>query len=331
MLCALSLPISGAEEKTSTTPSKIDYSAYMESLSLQVKKHWAPLASSVNSTNVTVTWTIHQDGTISGLKIKNHASKDEERAALKAVREAAPFEPIPQGAGPFEVEFSFDLSGKPKPLGLTVNQALKKFGPDARKRLLPHFQQMHVSYPPKHVTLVCLKEEDLLFVVAKDDNDKWKQVRSYTLVSRSGVQGPKLKEGDLQVPEGFYKITALDAMTHLAMWVNYPNTTDRANAKLDHRTNIGGNIQIHAGIFSSGCMVLNNDDMAELLLLGHDTGCANIDLVVAPCNLVTKQPAVDFKKQPQWLPGLYKDLKQTLAGLPIEPPASKPQSPSKPK
>jgi hypothetical protein len=64
-------------------------------------------------------------------------------------------------------------------------------------------------------------------------------------------------------------------------------------------------------------VVLDNKDMAELFVLAHDSGCQNIDLIIAPCNLIVKNPEVDFTRQPKWLPKLYNDLKKALAGFPI--------------
>jgi hypothetical protein len=206
---------------------------------------------------------------------------------------------------------------KPMPLGLTVKQAIKKYGPDAKKRLLPCFEQANVPYPPDHLSLVCFKSEGMILVFARDSNNKMKQIRSYSIVSNSGVSGPKLKEGDLQIPEGFYKITGLDAMTHLAMWVNYPNSFDKIHAQTEHRANTGGYIQIHAGVYSTGCIVISNDDMAELFCVAHDVGYHNVDLLVAPCNLLAREPSIDFKKQPDWLPELYKQIKVALRHFPV--------------
>jgi murein L,D-transpeptidase YafK len=206
---------------------------------------------------------------------------------------------------------------KPVPLGLTVQQAIDKYGPEAKKRLLLHFQSSKAAYPPDHLYLICLKSEGVLLVFAKDADSKMKQIASYAIVSNSGVSGPKLKEGDLQIPEGFYKISRLDAMTHLAMWVNYPNRIDRAHAQTDRRTNIGSNIQIHGGVYSTGCIVITNDDMAELLVVANDIGYKNVDLMISPCNLLDRKPQVDFRKQPNWLPGLYKEIKDELIRFPI--------------
>jgi hypothetical protein len=222
---------------------------------------------------------------------------------------------------PFAVETGFDTV-RPKPLGLTVGQALKKFGPEAKKRLLAEFQNAGLVYPPEALSLVCLKSEQLLLLFAKGQDSQFKQIASHPLVSYSGELGPKLKEGDLQIPEGCYKITSMDAITHLCLRVNYPNQQDKANARGDHRTSLGGEIQIHEGVYSTGCVVISHDDMADLFVLAHDIGIGNIDLIIAPCNLMLREPPLDMSKQPKWLAKLYTDLRKKLAAFPMVPTVS---------
>lgn len=308
-----SLAIEGAKNAKSA-PDKMD--SYMKRLSREIRNHWSP-PKSYSSKTVVAKWKIHEDGSISDLKIIKHGlSQDDDQVILDAVTKNAPFESLPLGTHALDIQFDFDFA-KPKPLNLTVAQAIEKYSRDAKKRLLPCFDQANVNYPPKHLDLVCLKQEQLLLAFAVDRNGKMKQIKAYTVVSSSGVSGPKLKEGDLQVPEGFYKITRLDAMTHLAMWVNYPNLADRTHAKVEHRNNPGGNIQIHGGVYSTGCIVITNDDMAELLTVGNDIGCNNVDLIIAPCNLLSRKPKVDFTSQPKWLPDLYKRIAIELRRFPI--------------
>jgi len=296
---------------------EFDSKGYMSRLSVQIRKHWAPPV--VRGTgHTTVEWNLLPNGSVSELKIVKHGrSKGEDAAALTAVRAAVPFEALPVGVKRLSVDFDFDYIGAPKPLGLTVQQALKKYGMAAKERLLPEFQDAGVEYPPTHIDLLYFKDENALKLFVTNKAGKLKLLKSYTPVSASGGQGPKLKEGDLQIPEGCYGITNLDAMTHLAFWVNYPNAVDRSNATHDHRTNLGGNIQVHAGSFSTGCIVLSNEDMQELFLLGYEVGCKNIELVVTPCNLLAKKPDVDFRIQPKWLPKLYADLRNKLATFPL--------------
>ena len=69
----------------------------------------------------------------------------------------------------------------------------------------------------------------------------------YPILAASGVLGPKLREGDKQVPEGIYGAEALNPNSkfHLSIRLNYPNTFDRRMAQSDGRTQLGGDIMIH--------------------------------------------------------------------------------------
>jgi hypothetical protein len=317
-------PVCAAETKSSERSSTVDWSPYMKALQLQVRKHWSPPMTHTTQ-NISAQWLIHEDGTVSGVKITKHGTTaEDDKAALTGIKESSPFAPLPKGTGKVEIRFEFNCNFVPQRLGLTVAKAIERYGPDAKKRILPYFQKAQVDYPPKGTAWVCLKEEKLLLIFARDKSGNWKQVLSYPIVGTSGVSGPKLKEGDLQIPEGFYKIATMDAMKHLALWVNYPNRADQANAKAAHRTNLGGAIQIHGGSYSTGCLPMGNDGIEELFLLAHDSGFQNIDLVMAPCNLLVKKTDVDFGKQPKWLPKLYINLKQALKTYPIAAPAPSP-------
>ena len=62
---------------------------------------------------------------------------------------------------------------------------------------------------PKKITLVVLKEEKTLEVYANDYNGI-KKIKEYPFTAYSGKLGPKLKEGDRQIPEGIYKVEYLN-------------------------------------------------------------------------------------------------------------------------
>jgi murein L,D-transpeptidase YafK len=164
---------------------------------------------------------------------------------------------------------------------------------------------------------VCLKEERLLLVFAPKPDGNWVELMSLPVRGASGTTGPKLKTGDLQVPEGFYRIAALDATIKLLMWVNYPNAFDWSHAQKEHRSRPGYGIQIHGGSYSTGCLAMGNDKIGDLWTLAHDTGINNIELIYSPCNLLVRKPKIDFTKQPAWLPGLYKQLQASLSTLPV--------------
>jgi len=89
--------------------------------------------------------------------------------------------------------------------------------------------------------------------------------RTYPIVAASGQLGPKLAEGDQQVPEGFYTVppTAMnpDSKFHLAFNIGYPNEYDRAQ----HRT--GGAIMVHGDRKSIGCLAMTDEKIDEIYTL----------------------------------------------------------------
>lgn len=76
-------------------------------------------------------------------------------------------------------------------------------------------------------------------------------IKSYPILAASGSIGPKLRESDMQVPEGVYQIESLNpnSQFHLSLRVNYPNEFDREQARIDGRAQLGGDIMIHGSQF----------------------------------------------------------------------------------
>ncbi len=80
-----------------------------------------------------------------------------------------------------------------------------------------------------------------------------------------GSLGPKLKEGDLQSPEGFYAV-GLGQLNprsayHLAFNVGYPNALDSALGRT------GSFIMVHGGEASIGCLAVTDESIEEIYLL----------------------------------------------------------------
>jgi len=86
---------------------------------------------------------------------------------------------------------------------------------------------------PKKLTILAFKNERLLEVWGYGDNH-WRFIKSFNWTAYSGVLGPKLREGDRQIPEGIYGIEYLNPNSkfHLSMKVSYPNSFDREMANL---------------------------------------------------------------------------------------------------
>ena len=203
---------------------------------------------------------------------------------------------------------------------MSADAVIKEYGTSSRKALAPVFAAAKVQYPPKELTLIAFKKEKQLYLFAKDQNGKPEFLKSYPIIGTSGVAGPKLKEGDKQIPEGFYKISGLrpSLVAHMGLGVNYPNAEDCAHALNDKRKNLGGDILIHGSMWSSGCLAMGNPAIHELFVLVHDCGIKNVNLIFSPCNLlITQKPDLDFSKQPSWLPTLYAKIRTQLQEYPF--------------
>jgi hypothetical protein len=201
----------------------------------------------------------------------------------------------------------------------TVEAVIDMYGASMRQTLTPIFAMHNIPYPPKRMTWIGLKEEKLLLLFAPDMTGKMKHVLTYPIIGTSGVSGPKLREGDKQVPEGFYGITRFRpvVLAHLGLEVGYPNPEEKKHAAREHRTMLGGDIMIHGHFYSTGCLAMGDPAIEELFVMAHDVSPKNIQIILAPCNLAVREPQVDLKKQPSWVPQLYERLRNELRKYPI--------------
>lgn len=286
----------------------------MRSVTSKVRKNWTPHRTS-EPLKIRVTWQQHRDGSVTNVSVLNPGkTPSNEKEAVAAVLKSAPFAALPPNS-PKSVDIELHLETT-SVLRMTVQKAIETYGPAARELLRERCKAAGISYPPKRLTLIGLKQERLLLLFG--GNDGMKLIGSFPLVSYSGVLGPKLKQGDLQIPEGVYRITHLESHNMLALGVNYPNQLDRINAAADHRTKLGGDILVHGGSLSTGCLVVSNEDMELVFVAVNDVGCANTELIIAPCDLRTTKLSIDLRKQPKWVPDLYKSIRAHMLHYPVQ-------------
>ncbi|MFM8470360.1 MAG: murein L,D-transpeptidase family protein [Limisphaerales bacterium] len=200
----------------------------------------------------------------------------------------------------------------------TVEERVKEFGPVARARLEPHFKKAAVAYPPAKLTLVGIKDERRIELFAAGPDGKLKLVRDYRVLGASGELGPKLREGDQQVPEGVYPIESLkpNSRFHLSLRVGYPNAFDRAKAKLDGRAQLGGDIMIHGSNVSIGCLATGDEAAEDLFVLAADTGLKNITVILTPVDFRFGKSVPKDTRLPVWAAELYAQIKSRLAVVP---------------
>lgn len=194
----------------------------------------------------------------------------------------------------------------PEPGQWTVRDVLQVYGKNATDKLGYYFKKAKVPYPPRDVTLIALKQEKKLELWARDKGD-FRFIRDYPIMAASGDTGPKLHQGDKQVPEGIYHITDLNPNSHyhLSMKLNYPNEFDLVRAEEEGRTNLGSDIFIHGKHASIGCLAMGDAAIRELFVLTAQVGAQNVKVVIAPHDPRAYPLTADPDEMPEWTPQLY--------------------------
>ncbi|GAB6262984.1 hypothetical protein PSSHI_32280 [Photobacterium sp. R1] len=189
------------------------------------------------------------------------------------------------------------------------------YGHLSEQRLKYRFKKANVAYPPEKIALLGLKEEKKLELWAIDKQGNHHFVYSYPVTAASGKAGPKLKEGDRQVPEGIYKIIGLNPNSrfHLSMKLNYPNDFDRKYADLEGRTRPGNNIFIHGKAASIGCLAIGDSAIEELFTLVGKIGHQNAEVVIAPHDPRKAPIRPVSNHSPVWISELYASIESEFS------------------
>lgn len=155
-------------------------------------------------------------------------------------------------------------------------------------RVAARFEAAGLPYPTD-VLFRVFKSERLFEVWGWNPaGERYELVRNYPVCAVSGHLGPKTRRGDAQMPEGFYAIDLFNPWSrfHLSMRVNYPNESDRARRRWDHR--LGGDIFVHGGCATVGCVPVTDDVIEELYVLAVDArgnGQASIPIHIYPSRM----------------------------------------------
>jgi len=200
----------------------------------------------------------------------------------------------------------------------SVGDVVRLYGDKVAARLLPRFQFAGVPWPPERVTLVATKETRRLELWALHER-RWVHVRDYRIKGLSGGFGPKLREGDRQVPEGRYRITALNPNSrfHLSMKLDYPNAFDRAQADKEGRGDLGGDIFIHGGELSRGCLAVGNNAVEELFVMTARLGVERVSVLISPKDFRFRLRFPLSPDSPRWVQTLYQQIAGNLKQFPL--------------
>ncbi len=167
-----------------------------------------------------------------------------------------------------------------------VKLAYQKKWEDLKKLM----EQKKIDPQNFNLYLRVFKYEKEFELWAKNTTDtKFQLLKTIPICANSGELGPKRKEGDLQVPEGFYQISAFNPNSNynLALKVNYPNAADRIKGA---GNKLGGDIMVHGECVTIGCIPLQNDPIQEVYILSVEAKNRKqtINIDIFPCRF-TKQ------------------------------------------
>lgn len=196
----------------------------------------------------------------------------------------------------------------------SVEEVMREIAPQALDRLAPYLAEAgFVESWPRRLRLVALKEERLLEVWGADEAGDWRPIRRYPVLAASGGPGPKLAEGDRQVPEGHYPITLLNPNSayHLSLRIGYPSAEDRTQAALDGRRDLGGDIMVHGRDRSIGCLAIGDQAIEEVFALTAKVGVNRTDILIVPFDL-RRLAASDLR---DWVQARYDRLREALLEL----------------
>jgi murein L,D-transpeptidase YafK len=133
------------------------------------------------------------------------------------------------------------------------------------------------------VYLRITKEPAELTAYVQAGDGRFARFRSWPVCSVSGALGPKMKEGDGQAPEGFYRVRPSQmnpaSSYHLSFNLGYPNAFDRANKRT------GSFLMVHGSCVSIGCFAMTDPVIEEIWTLmqaAFEGGQASVQVHVFP-------------------------------------------------
>src|SRR5215472_12346431 len=142
----------------------------------------------------------------------------------------------------------------------------------ARQRVATPLRAMFaakgLAYPPRAVYVRVFKSEAQLEMWSEAGDGRYALVKTYDVCASSGRLGPKRTEGDDQVPEGLYEVRFFNPKSrfHLSLGLDYPNASDRVLGTAP----LGGDIMIHGGCRTIGCIPIGDDAIDEMYVAASD-------------------------------------------------------------
>jgi len=215
---------------------------------------------------------------------------------------------------PLWTPYYLKLAGKD-----SVSDIMTRYETEVSARMADDLERLNVSTYPDQLMIIALKKPQQLELWGEYDGI-YRLIKSYEFKGFSGELGPKLVEGDGQIPEGIYGIEYLNPNSsfHLSMKLNYPNAFDRKMAKRDGRTTLGDDIMIHGKSATIGCIPIGDKGIEELFVWVHRVGISNTRSLISPVDFrsETVDPQIDGI---DWESQLYRQLENELKKFVVTP------------
>ena len=158
------------------------------------------------------------------------------------------------------------------------------------------------------VLIRAYKKEAEIEIWKQNRKGEYVLLKSYPVCRWSGQLGPKRKEGDRQVPEGFYTVSASQMNPFSSYWlafnVGYPNPLEKSMGRS------GGDIMVHGTCSSRGCFAMTDAQIEEIYAVmreAFNAGQKSIQFQSFPFHM-TAENLAKFRHDPN-MP-YWKNLKE---------------------
>jgi len=183
-----------------------------------------------------------------------------------------------------------------------TNDRLETARANSAKEVKDLLAKFKIDWENFEIYIRAFKKEMQLEVWAKEKGTaKFTNIGIFLFCKFSGELGPKRKEGDLQIPEGFYHIDRFNpnSQFHLSLGLNYPNAAD---LKFADSAAPGSDIFIHGKCETVGCIPITDAKIELLYLLAEQAsklGQNQIPVHIFPIQLTPAKFKSIRLKQPE--------------------------------
>ena len=137
--------------------------------------------------------------------------------------------------------------------------------------------------PAAPILIRAYKKEAELEVWKQARDGRFVHLKTFPICRWSGQLGPKTRQGDRQVPEGFYTIAPRqmnpNSAYYLSFDIGYPNAYDRAHG------GSGAYLMVHGTCSSAGCFAMTDKAIGEIYAIAREAFAGG-------------QPAFQFQSYP---------------------------------